>query len=136
MLKAAIRLPVGAFKPRLAFSGPANGVTTKFDTLMTAVVFAERGEVATAQSILSSLGSRLTAGGPRSLGRIVKTAGLGLASAALYGALYAFERPILAMTAEGGYSLFLVIAIAFAFSAVHGAFTGRFWDTLGLKARK
>ncbi|MBM3582005.1 MAG: hypothetical protein FJX37_08585, partial [Alphaproteobacteria bacterium] len=69
VLKAAIRLPVGAFKPRLAFSGPANGVMTKFDTLMTAVVFAERGEVATAQSILSSLGSRLTAGGPRSLGR-------------------------------------------------------------------
>ncbi len=109
---------------------------TKFDTLMTAVVFAERGEVATAQSILSGLGSRLTAGGSRSLGRIVKTVGFGLASAALYGALYAFERPILAMTSEGGYSLFLVVAIAFAFSIVHGAFTGRFWDALGLKARK
>jgi hypothetical protein len=109
---------------------------TRFDTLMTAVAFAERGEAATAQTILSNLGSRLTAGGPRSLGRIAKTVGLGLASAALYGALYAFERPILAYTAEGGYSLFLVIAIAFAFSVVHGAFTGRFWDTLGLKAKK
>jgi hypothetical protein len=109
---------------------------TKFDTLMAAVVFAERGEVATAQSILSGLGSRLTAGGPRSLGRIVKTAGMGMLSLGLYGALYAFENPLLAYTSRGGASLVLVIAIAFAFSAVHGAFTGRFWDILGLKAKK
>jgi hypothetical protein len=109
---------------------------TKFDTLMTAVVFAERGEVATAQSILSGLGSRLTAGGPRSLGRIVKTAGMGLLSLGLYGALFVFERPLLEFTTRGGVSLVLVIAIAFAFSAVHGSFTGRFWDVLGLKAKR
>lgn len=136
MLKPLNHLPAGPFGAHPAFWGPANSVMTRFDTLMTAVAFAERGEAATAQSILSGLGSRLTAGGPRSLGRIAKTVGFGLASAAMYGALYAFERPLLAMTAEGGYSLFLVVAIAFAFSVVHGAFTGRFWDDLGLKARK
>lgn len=109
---------------------------TKFDAIMTAVTFAERGEAATAQSILSGLGSRLTAGGSRSWGRIVKTAGLGLASLGLYGALFAFERPLLAFTAEGGASMAAVIAITFAFSIVHGAFTGRFWEILGLKAKR
>jgi hypothetical protein len=109
---------------------------TKFDTLMTAVAFAERGEAATAQYILSGLGSRLTAGGSRSLGRIAKTVALGVASLGLYGALFVFERPLLAYTAKGGASMVAVIAIAFAFSVVHGAFTGRFWDTLGLKAKK
>lgn len=109
---------------------------TKFDTLMTAVVFAERGEVATAQSILSGLGSRLTAGGSRSLGRIFKTVGAGMLSLGLYGALFVFERPLLAYTSEGGSSLILVVVIAFAFSAVHGSFTGRFWDIVGLKAKR
>ncbi|MEK7246473.1 MAG: hypothetical protein AAB223_10700 [Pseudomonadota bacterium] len=109
---------------------------TKFDAIMMAVTFAERGEAATAQSILSGLGSRLTAGGSRSWGRIAKTIGLGLASLGLYGALFVFERPILEFTSRGGASMAAVIAIVFAFSAVHGAFTGRFWDTLGLKAKR
>lgn len=116
--------------------GPANHAMTKFDSIMSAVAFAELGEAATAQSILSGLGSRLTAGGPRSLGRIVKTAGIGLLSLGLYGLLFVFERPLLAFTSKGGYSLFLVIAIAFVFSAIHGAFTGRFWDIVGLKAKR
>jgi hypothetical protein len=103
---------------------------------MTAVTFAERGEAATAQSILSGLGSRLTAGGSRSWGRIARTIGLGTASLGLYGALFAFERPILAYTSEGGAAMAAVIGIAFAFSIVHGAFTGRFWDILGLKAKR
>lgn len=120
-----------------AFGGPAHSAMTKFDTLMTAVVFAERGETAFAQSILSGLGSRLTAGGSRSLGRIAKTAGMGVLSFGLYGALYVFQYPILDFTSRGsGAATATVIAIAFAFSIVHGAFTGRFWDTLGLKARK
>ena len=136
MLKAAIHLPARGLGVHPAFWGPATSAMTKFDAIMTAVVFAERGEVATAQSILSGLGGRLTAGGSRSWGKIAKTIGLGAASLGLYGALFAFERPILAFTSEGGASMVAVIAIAFAFSAVHGAFTGRFWDTLGLKAKR
>jgi len=136
VLKAAIHLPAGALGAHPAFWGPANRAMTKFDTIMTAVTFAERGEAATAQSILSGLGSRLTAGGSRSWGRIAKTAALGLASLGLYSALFVFERPILAFTSEGGASMAAVIAIAFAFSAVHGAFTGRFWEILGLRAKR
>ncbi len=120
-----------------AFWGPANSAMTKFDAIMTAVTFAERGEAATAQSILSGLGGRLTAGGSRSWGRIAKTIGLGAASLGLYGALYVFQIPILDFTSRGsGSAMAAVIAIAFGFSIVHGAFTGRFWDMLGLKAKR
>ena len=136
MLKAAIHYPARGLGMHPAFWGPANSAMTKFDAIMMAVTFAERGEAATAQSILSGLGSRLTAGGSRSWGRIAKTIGLGLASLGLYGALFVFERPILEFTSRGGASMAAVIAIVFAFSAVHGAFTGRFWDTLGLKAKR
>lgn len=39
-------------------------------------------------------------------------------------------------TRRGDKRLFFVpIGIALLFSFVHGAFTGRFWDVLGLKAR-
>lgn len=69
----------------------------------------------------------------------------GLAKAVLYGAaslalyallfLYADETVELArLTREGEKIWFLVpIVIAFLFSLVHGAFTGAFWDAIGLK---
>lgn len=110
---------------------------SKFDATMMAVTFAERGETATAQQYFAGVAGRLTAGGRRSWGAIAKTAGLGLLSGGFYGALYAFQSPILDFTSKGGgLSTAAVIAIAFAFSAVHGAFTGRFWDILGLKAKR
>lgn len=38
-------------------------------------------------------------------------------------------------TKEGEKVLFLIpVAVAFVFSFFHGAFTGYFWETLGLKA--
>jgi len=69
----------------------------------------------------------------------------GLAKAIVYGAaslalyallfLYAEETVELARrTREGEKIWFLVpIVIAFAFSLVHGAFTGAFWDAIGLR---
>jgi len=60
----------------------------------------------------------------------------GAASLALYALLflYADETVELARrTREGEKIWFLVpIVIAFAFSLVHGAFTGAFWDAIGL----
>jgi hypothetical protein len=68
---------------------------------------------------------------------VAKAIAYGVASVALYVLLfiYADETVELARrTREGEHWLFLVpIAIAFAFSFVHGAFTGYFWDALGLK---
>lgn len=64
---------------------------------------------------------------------------LGAASSTLYGGLYVYSGELVElaeMTRDGERVWFLVpIAIAFLFSLVHGAFTGRFWDLLGLKAR-
>ncbi|MDH5545759.1 MAG: hypothetical protein OEZ43_09205 [Gammaproteobacteria bacterium] len=63
---------------------------------------------------------------------------LGVISIALYWALYSYNEEILNIAQQvrnGDKTLFLVpIAIAFVFSYVHGAFTGKFWDMLGFKA--
>ncbi len=65
---------------------------------------------------------------------------LGLLSLVLYIQLFHFDaelREITLATNQGHKSYFLVpIGIAFLFSLVHGAFTDRFWDVLGVKARK
>lgn len=69
---------------------------------------------------------------------LVKAVLYGIGSVALYVLLflYADETVELARrTREGERVWFLVpIAIALVFSYVHGAFTGYFWDALGLKA--
>lgn len=62
----------------------------------------------------------------------------GLASAALYYALFAHADQFTEWarrTRAGEKALFLVpIVVAFVFSWVHGAFTGHFWEALGLRA--
>lgn len=64
---------------------------------------------------------------------------LGSVSTVLYILLFIYAQDIITLagaTREGHpwYAL-IPIAIALVFSLVHGAFTGRFWDLLGLKAR-
>jgi hypothetical protein len=65
---------------------------------------------------------------------------LGAASAILYLLLFIFADPLLdlARRTQEGHKLYALvpIAIAMVFSFVHGAFTGHFWDLLGLKAKK
>ena len=69
--------------------------------------------------------------------RLLKAIVYGAASLALYALLfvYAGETVELARrTREGEKIWFLVpIVIAFAFSLVHGAFTGSFWEAIGLR---
>ncbi len=61
-------------------------------------------------------------------------------SLGLYILLFAFNDEIRHMaeaTSRGDKTLFFVpIIIALVFSLVHGAFTGYFWEALGLKAKK
>lgn len=63
---------------------------------------------------------------------------LGLVSATLYTLLYLYGdslRHTAELTYQGDKQLFFIpIIIAFLFSFVHGAFTGHFWEALGLKA--
>lgn len=74
---------------------------------------------------------------PRAL---VITLTLGAVSACLYLLLFLFADRIaeLAHATRDGEKLYALVplTIAMVFSFVHGAFTGHFWDLLGLRARK
>ena len=66
-------------------------------------------------------------------GKLVAT---GTVTAILYTLLFAFEKDVMAsFTRTDGLYPLLPVAAAFAFSLSHGAFTGYFWDALGVKAR-
>lgn len=71
---------------------------------------------------------------------ILPTLALGATSLGLYLLLYLFsdELSALAAATRQGEKLYAVvpIVIALVFSFIHGAFTGHFWDLLGLKAKK
>lgn len=66
--------------------------------------------------------------------------GYGLLSMVLYYALYLFNgdiRHAAEMTNAGDKTYFLLpIGLAFVFSLVHGLFTDRFWEALGVKAKR
>lgn len=76
--------------------------------------------------------------GPGSPRPVVKTLAYGAASLALYAALFVHADQFLEWarrTRDGEKWLALVpVAVAFVFSWVHGAFTGCFWEALGLRA--
>ncbi|MBI2752606.1 MAG: hypothetical protein HYX46_03700 [Betaproteobacteria bacterium] len=68
---------------------------------------------------------------------LVRTAIWGVGSLALYALLFLFSDETIELarrTRDGEKIWFVVpIVIAFLFSLVHGAFTGYFWDAIGLK---
>lgn len=66
---------------------------------------------------------------------VIQTISLGALSATLYYSLYHFNEQILEWSKQGGWYFIVPITIAFIFSGVHGAFTGHFWDLLGVKAK-
>ena len=69
---------------------------------------------------------------------VAAAVGFGIASVALYALLFIYADlfPDWARrTRDGEHALALIpVAVAFAFSWVHGAFAGYFWDVLGLRA--
>lgn len=66
-------------------------------------------------------------------GKLIAT---GTVTAILYALLFAFEKDVMAsFTRTDGLYPLLPVAGAFAFSLSHGAFTGYFWDALGVKPR-
>ncbi|MGB7931775.1 MAG: hypothetical protein WCH04_06040 [Gammaproteobacteria bacterium] len=77
----------------------------------------------------------------RSPRALVLTLILGAASAGLYMLLFVFSDKLpelAAINRHGEHKIYALvpIAIALVFSFVHGAFTGHFWDLLGLRAKK
>ena len=82
--------------------------------------------------------SKTTSRSPRAL---ILTLLLGSASAVLYLLLFLFSDvlpELAAITRQGEHKIYALvpIVIALLFSFVHGAFTGQFWDLLGLRAKK
>lgn len=68
--------------------------------------------------------------------KILKTLALGVLTLVLYAGLFLIEDLVLRLSALGGWYGLIPVAIAFIFSLSHGAFTGYFWDLLGVRARK
>ncbi|MEW6713612.1 MAG: hypothetical protein AB1306_00775 [Nitrospirota bacterium] len=61
---------------------------------------------------------------------------MGIISASMYAALLLNQDFLNNYFGRGGVYAFLPIAAAFAFSFIHGSFTGHFWTVLGVEAAK
>lgn len=72
-------------------------------------------------------------GGSRPVGRMLA---YGAITAVLYLLLFLYAEPIMRLYLRpDGLYWRLPVVIAFAFSLAHGAFTGYFWDVLGVRGR-
>ena len=61
----------------------------------------------------------------------------GAASALCYGLLFTYQKEVMAsFTRTDGWYPALPVVTALVFSLAHGAFTGYFWEVLGVRARK
>lgn len=60
----------------------------------------------------------------------------GAVSAVMYAALLLHQDAVSGTFGRPGLYAFLPIVTAFAFSFVHGTFTGHFWTVLGIEASK
>ncbi|HZE21425.1 MAG TPA: hypothetical protein VE082_05175 [Desulfobaccales bacterium] len=65
-----------------------------------------------------------------------RTAVLGVASAALYAAVFTHTGTVMKYFTKGGIYAALPIITVFVFSFVHGAFTSNLWSVLGIEATK
>jgi hypothetical protein len=64
----------------------------------------------------------------------VKTLGWGVATAALYAAVFSNTSSIMGYFTRGGWYAALPLATVFVFSFVHGAFSHHVWEMLGIRA--
>jgi hypothetical protein len=73
-------------------------------------------------------------------GAMARLAVFGVISSGLYVMLYVFEDDLTLASerVRNGEMVFagVPVAVAFAFSFVHGKFTSHFWDFLGFQAKK
>ncbi len=67
---------------------------------------------------------------------IGKTAGYGLAAAALYAGVFWHSDTVMRYFTKGAWYAALPIATVFIFSLVHGAFAHHLWEALGIQAAK
>jgi hypothetical protein len=60
---------------------------------------------------------------------------LGAVVAGLYAMLFTYEQEVIRLCGQGGWYFLFPVSVAFVFSIFHGAFTGLFWDTLGVRPK-
>jgi hypothetical protein len=74
---------------------------------------------------------------PANRGKLIsRTIGLGVASVALYAAVFTNSSVIMTYFTKGGIYAALPIVTVFAFSFVYGPFTSNLWSLLGIEATK
>ncbi len=67
---------------------------------------------------------------------IVRSLVFGAAAVGLYAAVFVHADAFANLAAKGGWYALVPVATVFAFSYVHGSFTGAFWSALGIEASK
>lgn len=67
---------------------------------------------------------------------LVRMAGFGVASAALYAGVFTHASAITEMFARGGMYAAMPIATVFAVSYIHGGFASNLWTALGITAKQ
>jgi hypothetical protein len=67
---------------------------------------------------------------------LTQTIGMGVASVALYAAVFTNTDTVMKYFTKGGLYAALPIVTVFVFSFVHGAFTSNLWSVLGIEATK
>jgi hypothetical protein len=68
--------------------------------------------------------------------KLLKLLALGVTVAVLYALLFIYEKDVIRLCKVGGWGFLFPVSVAFVFSIFHGAFTGLFWDVLGVKAKQ
>ena len=66
----------------------------------------------------------------------VRSVVFGIASVALYAAVFTHSDLITSLSAKGGLYAVVPVITVFLFSYIHGSFTGAFWSALGIEASK
>ncbi|MBF0184304.1 MAG: hypothetical protein HQM06_07935 [Magnetococcales bacterium] len=66
----------------------------------------------------------------------LKAIGWGVLSIALYLLLFIYDKEVLELSAKGKWYFVFPVVVAFLFSVVHGNFTGEFWRSLGIRAKR
>lgn len=66
----------------------------------------------------------------------VRSIVFGIASVALYAAVFTHSDLITNLSAKGGLYAVVPVITVFLFSYIHGSFTGAFWSALGIEASK
>jgi len=72
----------------------------------------------------------------RGIGLLGKTVGFGLATVALYAAVFMNTETVMRYFTKGAWYAALPIATVFVFSFFHGAFSSYLWEVLGIEAPK